>query len=53
MSFGTGVYRRSLEVTAKIAVTKKRKSKFESTTMCAADEMINFRHHVALKESSL
>ena len=37
VSLGTGVYRWPLKVAAKIAVAEFRKSKFESTMMCAAD----------------
>lgn len=39
VSLGTGVYRWPLKVAAKIAVTELRKSKFETTLMCVADEI--------------
>lgn len=37
VSLGTGVYRWPLEIAAKIAVTELRKSEFDKTLMCVAE----------------
>ena len=51
VSLGTGVYRWPLKVAAKIAVAEFRKSKFESTMMCVADEMARAIYNNAFRES--
>ena len=53
VSLGTGVYRWPLEVAAKIAVTELRKSEFDKTLMCVADEMTRVKYITAYKASSL
>ena len=53
VSLGTGVYRWPLKVAAKIAVTELRKSEFDTTLMCVADEMTRAKYIAAGKASSL
>ena len=53
VSLGTGVYRWPLEVAAKIAVTELRKSEFDKTLMCVADEMTRAKYITASKASLL